>query len=290
VSPPTTLLIKKIMQKLVWIVAFLGLSLGQEWWNPVFIFQTNSAKKKETQLYQEKNYKEAASELLYMNNIWKLDEPTVTLNLAHAYFEQQDTSATSSALNYYSQAVNSKNDRVRSVANLQVGILKAKRAGSEKTKPKDKKKIYENALINFKDALRADQYNEEARFDYELLKRLLEIEIQKQEQEQKDKSEDEKQQEEQEQQEQDEQKSEEDQNQDQQDGQENKEQDQSKQEKDAQKQAQQQQSAADKLKDMDISQEKAEQILDAMRQNEAQYLQQQQRKGKKPRKTGKPDW
>jgi len=30
--------------------------------------------------------------------------------------------------------------------------------------------------------------------------------------------------------------------------------------------------------------------LDAMRQNEAQYLQQQQRKGKKPRKTGKPDW
>ncbi len=276
------------MQKLVWIVAFLGLSLGQEWWNPVYIFQTNSAKKKATQLYQDKNYKEAASELLYMNNIWKLEEPIVTLNLAHAYFEQQDTSAISSALTYYSQAVNSKNDKVRSIANLQVGILKAKRAGSEKTKPKDKKKIYEDALVNFKNALRADEYNEEARFDYELLKRLLEIEMQKQEQEQKDKSEDQK--EEQEQQEQDEQKSEEDQNQDGQDGQENKEQDQSKEEKDAQKQAQQQQSAADKLKDMDISQEKAEQILDAMKQNEAQYLQQQQRKGKKPRKTGKPDW
>ncbi|WP_375563018.1 hypothetical protein ACE193_10980 [Bernardetia sp. OM2101] len=276
------------MQKLVLLLAFLGLSLGQEWWNPVYIFQTNSAKKKATKLYEEKNYKEAASELLYMNNIWKLEEPTVTLNLAHAYFEQQDTSAISSALTYYSQAVNSKNDRVRSVANLQVGILKAKRAGSEKTKPKDKKKIYEDALVNFKDALRADQHNEEARFDYELLKRLLEIEVQKQEQEQKDKSEDEKQKEEQ--QEQDEQKSEEDQNQDQQDGQENQEQDQSKDEQDAQKQNQQQQSAADKLKDMDISKEKAEQILDAMRQNEAQYLQQQQRKGKKPRKTGKPDW
>lgn len=278
------------MQKLVWIVAFLGLSLGQEWWNPVYIFQTNSAKKKAAQLYQEKQYKEAASELLYMNNIWKLEEPTVTLNLAHAYFEQQDTSAISSALTYYSQAVNSKNDRVRSIANLQVGILKAKRAGSEQTKPKDKKKIYEDALVNFKNSLRADQYNEEARFDYELLKRLLEIEMQKQEEQQKDKSEEEKQKEEQEQQEQDEQKSEEDQKQDEQDGQENKEQDQSKEEKDAQKQAQQQQSAADKLKDMDISQEKAEQILDAMRQNEAQYLQQQQRKGKKPRKTGKPDW
>lgn len=277
------------MQKLVWIVAFLGISLGQEWWNPVFIFQTNSAKKKATQLYKEKNYKEAASELLYMNNVWKLNEPTVTLNLAHAYFEQQDTSAISSALTYYSEAVNSKNDRVRSVANLQVGILKAKRAGSKQTKPKDKKKIYEEALVNFKEALRADQHNEEARFDYELLKRLLEIEVQKQEQEQKDKSEQEQQQE-QEQQEQDEQKSEEDQNQDQQDGQENKEQDQNKEEQDAQKQAQQQQSAADRLKDMDISQEKAQQILDAMRQNEAQYLQQQQRKGKKPRKTGKPDW
>ena len=278
------------MQKLVWIVAFLGLSLGQEWWNPVYIFQTNSAKKKATKLYQEKQYKDAASELLYMNNIWKLDEPTVTLNLAHAYFEQQDTSAISSALTYYSQAVNSTNDKVRSVANLQVGILKAKRAGSQQTKPKDKKKIYEDALVNFKDAVRADQYNKEARFDYELLKRLLEIELKKQEEEQKDKSEDEKQKEEQEQKEQDEQKSEEDQKQDEQDGQENKEQDQSKEEQDAQKQAQQQQSAADKLKDMDISQEKAEQILDAMRQNEAQYLQQQQRKGKKPRKTGKPDW
>jgi cobalamin biosynthesis protein CobT len=278
------------MQKLVLLLAFLGLSLGQQWWNPVYIFQTNSAKKKAAQFYQEKQYKDATSELLYMNNVWKLEEPTVTLNLAHAYFEQQDTSAVSSALNYYSQAVNSKNDKVRSIANLQVGILKAKRAGSEKTKPKDKKKIYEDALVNFKNALRADQYNEEARFDYELLKRLLEIEAQKQEEEQKDKSEDEKQKEEQEQQEQDEQKSEEDQKQDEQDGQENKEQDQSKEEKDAQKQAQQQQSPSDRLKDMDISQEKAEQILDAMRQNEAQYLQQQQRKGKKPRKTGKPDW
>jgi cobalamin biosynthesis protein CobT len=278
------------MQKLVWIVAFLGLSLGQEWWNPVYIFQTNSAKKKAAQLYQEKQYKDAASELLYMNNIWKLEEPTVTLNLAHAYFEQQDTSAVSSALTYYSQAVNSQNDRVRSVANLQVGILKAKRAGSQQTKPKDKKKIYEDALVNFKNALRADQYNEEARFDYELLKRLLEIEAQKQEEEQKDKSEDEKQKEEQEQQEQDEQKSEEDQNKEGEDGQENKEQDQSKKEQDAKKQSQQQQSASERLKDMDISKEKAEQILDAMRQNEAQYLQQQQRKGKKPRKTGKPDW
>ncbi|AFM04036.1 hypothetical protein Fleli_1621 [Bernardetia litoralis DSM 6794] len=278
------------MQKLVLLLAFLGLSLGQEWWNPVYIFQTNSAKKKATNLFEEKKYKDAASELLYMNNVWKLEEPTVTLNLAHAYFEQQDTSAISSALSYYSQAVNSKNDRVRSVANLQVGILKAQRAGSEKTKPKDKKKIYEDALINFKDALRADQFNEEARFDYELLKRLLEIEMQKQEQEQKDKNQDQKQQENQDQQEQDEQKSEEDQNQDKKEGQENQEQDQSKEEKDAEKQQQQQQSAADKLKDMDISKEKAEQILDAMRQNEAQYLQQQQRKGKKPRKTGKPDW
>ena len=275
------------MQKLILLLAFLGLTLGQQWWNPIYIFQTNSAKKKAANFYQEKQYKDAASELLYMNNVWKLDEPTVTLNLAHSYFEQQDTSAISSALTYYSQAVNSENDRVRSVANLQVGILKAKRAGSEQTKLKDKKKIYEDALVNFKEALRADEYNEEARFDYELLKRLLEIEAQKQEQEQKDKSEDEKQKEEQEQ---DEQKSEEDQNQEGEDGQENQEQDQSKEEQDAQKQAQQQQSASDRLNDMDISQEKAEQILDAMRQNEAQYLQQQQRKGKKPRKTGKPDW
>ncbi len=282
------------MQKLVWIFAFLTLSLGQQWWNPVYIFQTNSAKKKATNLYKEKKYTEAASELLYMNNVWKLDEPTVTLNLAHSYFEQQDTSAISSALAYYSEAINSKNDRVRSVANLQVGILKAKRAGSEQTKPKDKKKIYEDALINFKNSLRADQHNQEARFDYELLKRLLDIEVQKQEQEQKEKdknkSEEEKQQDQQDKQEQDDQQSEDDQNQEGQEGQENKEQDQSKEEQDAQKQAQQQQSSAERLKEMGISQEKAEQILESMKQNEAQYLQQQQRKGKKPRKTGKPDW
>ena len=276
------------MQKLVLILAFLGLSLGQQWWNPVYIFQTNSAKKKATSLYQEKKYKDASSELLYMNNVWKLGEPTVTLNLAHSYFEQQDTSAISSSLVYYSEVINSPNDRVRSVANLQVGILKAKRAGGKETKPKDKKKIYEEALVNFTNALRADQHNEEARFDYELLKRLLEIEAQKQEQEQKDKSEEEKQKQEQEQKEEDQQKEEE--QKEGEDGQENKEQDQSKEEQDAQKQSQQQQSPSDRLKDMDISQEKAEQILDAMRQNEAQYLQQQQRKGKKPRKTGKPDW
>lgn len=275
------------MQKIVWIIAFLGISLGQEWWNPIFIFQTNSAKKEATKLYKEKNYKEAATELLYMNNVWKLEEPTVTLNLGHAYFEQQDTSAIASALTYYSQAVNSENDRVRSVANLQVGVLKAKRAGSKQTNPKDRKKIYEDALENFKESLRADQYNEEARFDYELLKRLLEIEMQKQEQEQQQK--DDQQQENQDEQSQDQQ-SDDSQNQDGQDGQENKEQDQSKEDENAQKQNQQQQTAADKLKDMNLSEESAEKILDAMRQNEAQYLQQQQRKGKKPRNTGKPDW
>jgi len=278
------------MQNLVLILAFLGLSLGQQWWNPVYIFQTNSAKKKATSLYQEKKYKDAASELLYMNNVWKLSEPTVTLNLAHSYFEQQDTSAISSSLVYYSEVINSPNDRVRSVANLQVGILKARRAGSEQTKPKDKKKIYEDALVNFANALRADQHNQEARFDYELLKRLLEIEAQKQEQEQKDKSEEEKQKEKEEQEQKEEEQQKEEENKEGEDGQENKEQDKSKEEQDAQKQAQQQQSPSDRLKDMDISQEKAEQILDAMRQNEAQYLQQQQRKGKKPRKTGKPDW
>lgn len=275
------------MQKLAWIIAFLTISLGQEWWNPIFIFQTNSAKKEATKLYQEKKYKESASELLYMNNVWKLEEPTVTLNLAHAYFEQQDTSSIASAMTYYSEAVNSENDRVRSVANLQVGILKAKRASSQKIQPKEKKKIYEDALDNFRESLRADQFNEEARFDYELLKRLLEIEMQKQEQQQKEEKQD--QQDQQEEQNQDEQ-SQDSQNQDSQDGQENKDQDQSKDEQDAQKQKQQQQTAADKLKDMNLSEESAEKILDAMRQNEAQYLQQQQRKGKKPRKTGKPDW
>jgi len=224
----------------------------------------------------------------------ELDDDQLRLNLSNAYFQINDTA--NSVNHYQSLTASSRND-VRSVAHQQLGIVDTQR------------KQYQEALQQFKESLKANPANEDARYNYELLKRLIEEQKKEQEQKQDQKKENQqKQDQQQEQQKNQDQKNKEQENQQEQENQEGeqkqegeseqKKEGEEKDEKQGEEQdqdAEQQKdqidpSTAEKLKEMNISEEKARMILEAMRNNEIQYLQQVKKKSKNPRRNNKPDW
>lgn len=257
----------------------------------------NSLKSDAKKAYQSGDYKTAIEKYQYLVDSLQVREDEVVMNLANAYFQESDSA---NATSRYQSLTQSKGANMRSLSNLQLGVL-ANRGGK-----------YEEALGYFKQALKADPTNEEARYNYEMVKKKLE-EQKKQEDQNKDKNK-------QDQDKKDDQnkdskeKDNKDQKQDQKDkqdqdkkdkqDQENKDkQDQEKKDKeksDQQKEQEQNEenkekkdippSVSDKLKEMEMSEEKAKMILEAMKNQEIQYLQQNKRKATKPKDKTKPDW
>ncbi|NNF35735.1 MAG: tetratricopeptide repeat protein [Saprospiraceae bacterium] len=270
------------------------------------IAKANEHKRAAKQAYLEEDYQTAAYHYQFLKDSLDVQEEEVLLNLANSLYKTQDST---SARNLYSNLLEGTSSKTRSQAHQQLGAMNFN------------SKEYEEALNHFKSALRTDPTNEDARYNYELLKKLLkEEEEQKQDQENQDQEnqdqenqedqQDKENQENQDQQnqEQQEQDSEQQENQEnQQENQEGEEQEQQEQEdensEEQQEQQEQQQpeegeeesepkepTTADKLEEMNISEEKAQMILEAMKNNEIQYLQQNKRKAQKKKKSGKPDW
>jgi archaellum component FlaD/FlaE len=188
----------------------------------------------------------------------------------------------------------SPDKNIKSIAYQQLGVI-ANNMGK-----------YDIALEQFKNSLRANPDNNDSRYNYELLKRLMQDnqQQQNQNQDQKNKDKQNKDQQNQDQQQQDkqqqDQQNKDQQNQDQQQNQDKQDQDKQKQEQQEQQQ-QQEQESSDKnneekkvqpqdMKQMDISEEMARMILEAMRNNEMQYIQQTPKKATKPKDNSKPDW
>jgi hypothetical protein len=268
------------------------------------IAKANEHKRAARQAYLEEDYARAAYHYQILKDSLDVNEEEVLLNLANSLYKTQDST---SARNLYNSLLEDTSPLTRSQAHQQLGAMNFN------------SKEYEEALNHFKSALRTDPGNEDARYNYELLKKLLkEEEEQKQNQENQDQEDQEDQQEQQDQENQ-EQEQQDQQNQDQQEqdseqqeNQENQQEDQEGEEQDQQEQQdenseeqQEQQkpekgeeeesepkepSTADKLEEMNISEEKAQMILEAMKNNEIQYLQQNKRKAQKKKKSGKPDW
>ncbi len=257
----------------------------------------NSLKSEAKEAYQSGDYKTAIEKYTFLVDSLKINEDEVMMNLANAYFQESDSA---NATNRYKSLLQSKAPKLRSLSNQQLGVL-SNRGGK-----------YEEALEYFKQALRADPTNEDARYNYELVKKKLE-EQKKQEEQNKDKdkqdqdkkddqnkdSKDKKDQDKKQ-----DQKDKEDQQKKDQQDQQNKEKEE-KEKKDKEKSEQQKEqeqnedkekkddippSVSEKLKDMEMSEEKAKMILEAMRNQEIQYLQQNKRKATKPKDKTKPDW
>ncbi len=274
--------------------------------DPGKIGEINSLKSEAKDAYKKGDFKKAIEKYRYLVDSLEVTEDEVRLNLANAYFEANDTVNT---FQNYQPLTQSTNSKIRSVAHQQMGVL-ANRQGK-----------FEEALASFKQALKADPTNEDARYNYEMVKKKLaeqkkrEEDQKKQDPNKKDKNEDQKKEDNKDKQQdnKDQQDKQDPQNKDQKDSQEQKDKEQKeKQEKESQekkeKEKQQQQkekeqqdkenkdkkdlppSVSDKLQQMEMSEEKAQMILEAMKNQEIQYLQQNKRKATKPKDKGKPDW
>jgi Ca-activated chloride channel homolog len=284
----------------LFIIALIALAITVD---PGKIGTINSLKSEAMAAYKKGDFKKAIEKYRYLVDSLNVTEDEVRLNLANAYFEEEDTVNT---LQRYQPLTQSSNLKIRSVAHQQMGVL-ANRQGK-----------FEEALASFKQALKADPTNEDARFNYEMVKKKLEEQKKKEEEQKKqdpnkkDKNEDQKKEENKDQnkdnKDQKDQKDKEDQSKDQKDKQdqdkekekqdkeskEKKEKDQKKEQEQKEKENKEKKdlppSVSDKLEQMEISEEKAKMILEAMKNQEVQYLQQNKRKATKPKDKGKPDW
>jgi Ca-activated chloride channel family protein len=263
--------------------------------DPVEIARINSMKKEAERSFLENNYPAAINYYHTLIDSLGAEDDELFLNLAHAYYENGDSTQ---ARTYYSQASTADKSNIKSIAYQQLGAI-----------AKEGQQL-EESLNYLKASIKADPHNQDARYDYELVKKLLDQQKQNQKnqenqnqdqqnedqneenQEQNQENQDQNQEGEQDQQQEDQQQQNPDDKQEQQEGdqEEQEQQEQEGQEQQEEQQDPQDMSTKEKLEQMNISEEKARMILEAMRNSEIQYLQQQKRKPTKRPETGKPDW
>lgn len=300
------------------------------------IAKSNALKKEAKEAYNSENYEQAVSAYGRLLDSLQVRDDDAQLNLANAAYllaygnneklgilkeasknpENLDSSSVGEAskmLEYASLASRNYDELSKSASDItiasnaynQKGIISYKQ--SETAEAQEKESFTNDALNSFKNALRKNPANESARYNYELLKKLIRQQEQQQ-QEQKDdqkkedqkKDQENKDKQEQDKQNQDKEKQEQEKDQEKQENQEQQNKDQ--QNKDEQKENQEQdpeqkpeeqdplEKLKEKLKEMNIPLEKAEMILEAMKNNEVQYVQQNKRKATKKKDSSKPDW
>jgi hypothetical protein len=264
--------------------------------NPgIDIGKINALKNEAKKAYNAGDYKSAAQKYSYLIDSLGIQEDELILNLANAKFNLNDTTG---AQNGYRQLTASTNKFLKSAAYQQLGVMSTRQSKLEE------------ALQNFREALKANPGNEEARYNYELVKKKLEEEKKKQQQNQQnkdqkqnqDKKQDKKDQQNQKDNKQNQDKKE---NKDQKKDQEKKNSDQKDKKSEEEKKKEDEENKdqkpkeeqdkkpnfdPDKMKQMKVTEDKAKMILEAMKRNEVQYLQQNRRKATKPKDKSKPDW
>lgn len=283
-----------------WATVLLVLAMLTD---PTRISKINSLKAEAKKAYLKNDFKTAIAKYRYLVDSMDVHEDEVLLNLASAYYNLKDTT---NALSQYQSLTASSKNEFRSKAQQQLGVM-AEQQGK-----------HEEALNHFKEAIKSDLNNQEARYNYELVKKKLEEKKKqdqkkqdqqnkdqdqkkdqdKKEQEKKDQQKKDQEQKDKEKKEQEEKKKEEQEKKDQEKkDQEKKDQekkDQEKKDKEEKEKKDEEKkmppSVKEKLEQMKISPEKAEMLLEAMRNQEKQYLQQNKRKATKPKEKGKPDW
>lgn len=138
--------------------------------DPSRIGRINDMRGEAREAYVSGDYKTAATLYRYLSDSLKVEEDEVLINLANSYFHLNDSA---NAVSGYQAASLSENSRIRSKAQQQLGILNHRHGKMEE------------ALANFKAAIKADKNNVDARYNYELLKKKLDEEKRKQEEKEK---------------------------------------------------------------------------------------------------------
>ena len=140
--------------------------------DPSRIAKVNSAKSEARKAYVDGDYKKAISMYTYLTDTLDVREDEVMINLANAYFQVKDTA---NAVSTYQSLTASPKSHIRSKAQQQLGILNHRQGK------------FEEALANFKEAIKADNSNVDAKYNYEMLKKKLDEEKKKEEEKNKNK-------------------------------------------------------------------------------------------------------
>ena len=277
--------------------------------DPNNIALINAYKADAEQSFLAKDFSQAISQYKFLMDSLNVNEDAIHLNLGHAYHQMGDTAQARTA---YNQATLSSNADLKSIAYQQLGVIS-----------KSNKNLKES-LAYLKASIKANPANSDSKYDFELVKKLMQEnqdqedkedkEDQQDKENQEDKEDKEDQQdkenqedkedqenkdqnqesdsenEEEKEQEGDEQEGDEQEQDQKNDSSEEENQDESLSEDIADEKAEGDKSTQEKLAEMNISPEKAEMILEAMQNGEIQYIQQQKRKSTEKQDKGKPDW
>ena len=137
------------------------------------IATVNSLKQEAQKAYDSGDYETALKKYQFLTDSMDVTSDEIMLNLAHSYYHLEDTANSRS---FYQDLTESDNKKIKSVSLNQIGVLS------------DTPETEKVALNYFKEALKADPTNKEARYNYEVLKKRLKEkeEQQKQDQENKD--------------------------------------------------------------------------------------------------------
>ena len=129
------------------------------------IAKVNSLKKQAQQAIEVEDFDLAISTLKTLTDSMNVVEDEIFLNLGNSYFHKNDTT---NAFNFYTKVLGSQEGNLRSRAYQQMGVIN------------QQQNKLEEALGNFKNSLISDPTNADARYNYELLKRLLDQQQQQQ--------------------------------------------------------------------------------------------------------------
>jgi len=143
--------------------------------NPNKIAKLNNQKEKARIAYESGNFQEAVKQYTYLIDSMGYSDDYAKLNLSNAYYQLKDTLH---SLDNYNRLTESKDKKITSIANQQLGVM-----ANNLNKP-------EEAMEFFKKALRADPTNEDARYNYELLKKQQQEQEQQKDQQNQDQQQD----------------------------------------------------------------------------------------------------
>ncbi len=126
--------------------------------DPLKVRRINAMKSEAKDAFQSGDYQAAAEKYTVLIDSMGITEDELMLNRAHAYYLLKDTAHATT--DYQSLLESAKNEIVSRASN-QLGLLT-----NQSRKP-------EEALRLFKQAIKADPQNEDARYNYEMLKKKL---------------------------------------------------------------------------------------------------------------------
>jgi hypothetical protein len=140
--------------------------------DPLRIFKINRAESEAKAAYNNGDYNTAIKKYRYLIDSLQVVDDAVVLNLANAYYLKKDTAQ---ALTNYQNLTTSGDHIIRSKAQQQLGLMHYQQSK------------YDEALSNFKQAIKSDGENMMARYNYEMLKKKLD---EKKKEEEKNKKQD----------------------------------------------------------------------------------------------------